>query len=148
VVDSVTWNSRSANYSWAPSETAPHGSHAYIQTLQNNTWWWGNSTYQDTWDTAMVSGPLDDPLTLNVIPCNRTVCNVAPPGPPDNGTWRRWSDLATWSGNKPKAGGWRMLEPEQHTQTTYNWLEPLRIMPHPTLRRCQCDHPGNLAAHH
>jgi hypothetical protein len=64
----------------------------------------------------MVSGPLDDTLTLNVLPCNRTVCNAVPPGPPDNGTWRRWSDLATWAGTKPKAGAnvtipatWRLI---------------------------------------
>jgi hypothetical protein len=58
----VTWNGRAANYSWVPTETAPHGSHAYIPTLQNNSWWWGNQTYRDTWvgcrGWLLLPGPL------------------------------------------------------------------------------------------
>jgi hypothetical protein len=106
VLDSINWNGLNSNYSWIPPEGAPHGSHAYIPTRQVNSWWWGNNTYNDTWDTVMVAAASNVPITMQAVPCNRAVCNGAPPGPTGNSTWKRWSDLETWMGVKPKAGRW------------------------------------------
>jgi hypothetical protein len=57
VLDVIKWNGKlQMGTSNKPPPTAPHGNHTYVPLLVPNTWWWGNNSYNDTWDTVIVNG--------------------------------------------------------------------------------------------
>jgi hypothetical protein len=106
VVDSIKWNSQAAiSAADKPPATSAHGTHTYVPLLMPNSWWWGNNTYNDTWNTVFVNGTTNAALALQVVACAAEDCTGAPPTAPGNGTWLRWSELTTWpNGAKPTAG--------------------------------------------
>jgi hypothetical protein len=57
VLDVIKWNGKlQMGASNKPPPTAPHGNHTYVPLLVPNTWFWGNKSYNDTWDTVIVNG--------------------------------------------------------------------------------------------
>ncbi|KAG2491954.1 hypothetical protein HYH03_009686 [Edaphochlamys debaryana] len=98
--DHFTVNSKRTNMtSFLPASNATeHGSFYYDMTLNPNTWWWGNNTYNDTCFKVVSAGSNDYALNVDSFVCPETGCTNLPPDVVDvrNDTLL-WSNPATWT---------------------------------------------------
>ncbi|GFR40478.1 hypothetical protein Agub_g1045 [Astrephomene gubernaculifera] len=121
VEDHFTVNGQYSNLTSlpAPFPNTTHGSFYYNKSLAVNSWWWGNTTYNDTKFTVFVAGRSDKSLQIASFACPDGGCSEVPDTVVDirAGTLL-WSDASTWTsrGNKPKEGenvtipyGWDLI---------------------------------------
>ncbi|KXZ43941.1 hypothetical protein GPECTOR_77g37 [Gonium pectorale] len=108
--DHFTINSAKSNLTDFPLmlPSTPHGSFYYQKNFTNNSWWWGNFTYNDTKFSVVLAGRTDGTLRMASYPCPDEGCNTVPEVVVDvrNGTLY-WSNATTWAkreGGKPQAG--------------------------------------------
>ncbi|PNH07881.1 Fibrocystin-L [Tetrabaena socialis] len=102
-----------------PPPTVYHGASYYNKSFSRNSWWWGNSTYNDTKFTVFLKGDVDNELRMKQQACPIGGCSLDFDTAVDLRGTLYWSDANTWlyrNGGKPQAGenftvpfGWNLI---------------------------------------